>query len=153
MDRFRKAIKPGCNMKTRTRSILFFSAVLTLAVLLVPLYGISQDKGGIPQDKRWVYFSYDKNEAGTEYYYDRETVSYTGQNRANVWMKIVSPGAEDFLQIEIECFGKMFRTITAPKSFFGTSDKKSYLGYGWLDIPPDSEIYLLSKIVCKPPAK
>ncbi len=141
-------------MKTSTLLFAIYSAALTVAILLAPCHGTSQDRSVTPHDKRWVRFAYDKNEVGIDYYYDSETVKHIGQNRVNVWMKTTSPpGGEDFLQMEIECFGKMFRTITAPKSFFRSSDKKSYLGYGWLDIPPDSEVNLLSKLVCKPPAK
>lgn len=119
---------------------------MALIVLLAPPHGISQDK-------RWVYFSYDKNQAGTDYFYDRETVAFTGQNRVSAWMKVVSSGSEELIHVEIECFGKMFRTITGYTPFLGKQTKDSYVAYGWLEIPPDSEIYLLSKIVCKPPAK
>jgi hypothetical protein len=132
-------------MNTHARVLLLCSVIL-LSVVSFPLHGISQDK-------RWVYFSYDKNEEGTNYYYDRETIVYSGQNRVSVWMKIASPSGEELLQTEIECFGRMFRTIVGPQSFFGSRSKESYVAYGWLDIPPDSEIYLLSKIVCKPPAR
>ena len=133
-------------MKIWIRFVLCCSILFALSIAFVPLTATSQDK-------RWVNFSYDKNNPGTEYYYDRETIAYMPQNRVSVWFKIVSSGDEELIQAEIECFGKMFRTIAGPKSLFTKRDTKSYLASGWQDIPPDSEIYFLSKIVCKPPAK
>ncbi|MBA4418253.1 MAG: hypothetical protein C0392_10145 [Syntrophus sp. (in: bacteria)] len=133
-------------MKTRMRFILCCSILFALSIAFVPLNAISQDR-------RWVSFSNDKNSTGTEYYYDRETVAYMPQNRVSVWLKVVSSGDEELIHTEIECFGRMFRTIAGPKPLFMKRDNRSYVANGWLDIPPDSEVYLLSKIVCKPPAK
>jgi hypothetical protein len=139
-------VYPGCIMKTWMRFILFCSILFAFSIALVPLSATSQDK-------RWVLFSHDQHATETQYYYDKDTVTYMPQNRVNVWIKIVSSGDEELIQTEIECFGRMFRTIAGPKPFFMTRDNKSYVAYGWVNIPPNSEVYLLSKIVCKPPAK
>jgi hypothetical protein len=102
------------------------------------------------QEKRWVNFTFDKDTPGIEYYYDRETVSYLSDNRVSVWLKIASPQGEELIHTEIECSGSMFRTIEPYKPLWEKPVKTSHAQYGWLEIPPDSEVYLLKKILCKP---
>ena len=104
----------------------------------------------IPQDPRWVYFSYDSNQQGIRYYYDKQTVAYLSDNRVRVWLKAASPAGEELIQTEIECAGGMFRTIQPYKPLIGKGVKTSYAEYGWLDITPGSEVDLMKKIVCKP---
>lgn len=102
------------------------------------------------QKRRWVYFAYDKNLGETTYYYDPETMAYLNDNRVSVWLKVASQGNEELIHTEIECSGSMFRTVQPYKPFLEKIDKTSYAVYGWLEIPPDSEIHLLKKAVCKP---
>lgn len=101
------------------------------------------------QEKRWVHFTYDTKLQDTDYYYDRETVRYLSDNRVSAWLKIASPQKEELIHLEVECSGSMFRTIEPYKPLLGRPDKTSYAQYGWLEIPPDSEVFLLRKALCR----
>lgn len=130
-------------MKVSTKAILFFFVAALVCVTVAPFSAHGQDK-------RWVRFTFEKGNTGISYYYDRETVAYLSDNRVGVWLKIASPDGEELIQTEIECSGSMFRTIQPYKPLFEKSVKTSFAAYGWLEIPPDSEVYLLKKILCKP---
>jgi hypothetical protein len=135
--------KGGVKMRSFTGSVIFCFLFFAACAIITPLHAAEQDK-------RWVRFAYDKEASGTEYYYDAETVQYLSNNRASVWMKVLSSGSEDMLHMEIECSGTMFRTIRPYESFFSRSSSTSYVEYGWVEIPPDSEVHQLKKRVCRP---
>jgi hypothetical protein len=98
---------------------------------------------------RWKYICYDTNEKGTKYFYDTETVTYISTNQVDVWMKIASPKNEQFLLLEIACASNMFHLIESPFDMWNKRVKTQYIAGNWRLIPPDSEVYLLSKLVCK----
>ena len=131
-------------MRSFARSMIFCFLFFAACAVVSPLHAAGQDK-------RWVRFAYDKQTAGTDYYYDAESLTYLSNNRASVWMKTVSPGGgEDVLHLEIECSGTMFRTIRPYKALFSPPSTTSSLEYGWVEIPPDSEVHQLKKHVCRP---
>ncbi|HEY3276556.1 MAG TPA: hypothetical protein VGJ94_08040 [Syntrophorhabdaceae bacterium] len=129
-------------MRRSIEAILLCSFVALLCMAVLPMNARGQDK-------RWVHFTFDKNLQNTDYYYDRETVRYLSDNRVSVWLKIASPQSEELLHLEIECSGSMFRTIEPYKPLFGSPVKTSYAQYGWLEVPPDSEVFLLKKALCR----
>ena len=100
-------------------------------------------------DKRWVHFSYERAKAGVDYFYDSENVAFLSNNRVSVWIKRTSSRGQEVMHTEIECSGSMFRTIQPYKPLFGKPDKTSFSEYGWLEIPPDSEVHQLRMILCK----
>ena len=129
-------------MRLSKKFVLFCS-------LLPALFVATLSPGADTQGTRSAHFSYDKNIQGTDYYYDRDNVEYLSDNRVSTWLRITSPDGEDFIRTEIECSGSMFRTVQPYKPLIFKADKLSYAAYGWLPIPPDSEIHLLRKILCK----
>ncbi len=105
------------------------------------------------QDNRWVYVCDKKDASGTKLYYDRETVSYISDNQVGVWAKTVSPGSEELQRYEIACGSNMFHLIEEPANAWGVQSKTTYIVGKWMVTPPDSEVYLLSKHVCRKPGK
>lgn len=130
-------------MRSFTRFVIFSFIFFVVCVIITPLHAAEQER-------RWVRFAYDKEQAGTDYFYDAESVAYLSNNRASVWMKTVSSGSEEILHLEIECSGTMFRTILPHKPFLSKPSTTSSLEYGWVEIPPDSEVHQLKKRVCRP---
>ena len=100
-------------------------------------------------EERWIYFSYDINLAGVKYYYDSHTITRLSEDKVSVWLKIASSYEERLLQTEISCPSGMFRIVEGPRNFWGNKSKTSSVARGWVVIFPNSEVYLLSKIVCK----
>ncbi len=131
-------------MKPSAKLVLVCFLFLALFTMTGSLYAQNQDK-------QWVRFTYDKDKADTNYYYDRQAVQYLSENRVSTWLRIGTPEGDDFILVEIECSTPMFRTVQPYKPLFFKPDKTSYVAYGWLEVPPDSEIYLLRNILCKKP--
>jgi len=123
--------------------------VFLIAVLVsFPINALSQPGGG-QKDERWKYICYDINDARTTYYYDSETIDYISTNQVDVWLKISSPIKPQILRLEIACASGMFHLIESPFDIWGKRIKTAYIAGNWRIIPPDSEVYLLSKLVCK----
>jgi hypothetical protein len=100
-------------------------------------------------DSRWKYICHDINDVGTRYYYDSETITYISTNQVDVWMKIASPTKQQILFLEIACASGMFHLIESPFDIWGNRVKTVYTAGDWRMTPPDSEVYLLSKLICK----
>jgi hypothetical protein len=101
------------------------------------------------KDSRWKYICYDINEKDTKYYYDTETINYISTNQVDVWLKIASPKTQQILLVEISCASNMFHLIESPFDMWNKRVKTQYIAGNWKIIPPDSEVYLLSKLICK----
>jgi hypothetical protein len=108
----------------------------------------------------WLYFGRDKSSTKIKYYYDADSVRYASADHVNVWMKIRQPSGEQMLEGEINCSGRLFRVFRDPTvDFWKTLWQKSrpiktgYVAGEWLEIPPDSEMNSLRKILCNNPQK
>ena len=107
----------------------------------------------------WQYFSKDKYSWNTKYYYDSESVQYFPDNHVSVWLKVCSQSGEQFLLTELSCSSSLFRVVqTPPKDVWDRLYKKEpnktqYVVSGWLQIPPDSEVNILKKLLCNNPKK
>jgi hypothetical protein len=128
-------------MRLSAKMFIFF-------ILFVAACAAISPAAAAEPDKRWVHFSYERSKAGTDYYYDSESVTFLSNNRVSVWLKRTSSKGQEVMHTEIECSGSMFRTIQPYKPLFRKTDKTSYSEYGWLEIPPDSEIHQLRMILC-----
>jgi hypothetical protein len=85
-----------------------------------------------------------------KYYYDSETVTYISDNQVNVWMKTISPyNKPQLLHLEIACASNMFHLMENSADSWGSRLNNFYVAGRWIITPPDSEIYLLGKLVCK----
>jgi hypothetical protein len=122
--------------------------IFILSILFAAACAAVSPVAAAEPDKRWVHFSYERSKAGTDYYYDSESVTFLSNNRVSVWLKRTSSKGQEVMHTEIECSGSMFRTIQPYKPLFRKPDKTSYSEYGWLEIPPDSEIHQLRMILC-----
>jgi hypothetical protein len=122
--------------------------ILIFSFLFVALCAAVSAVAAAEPDKRWVHFSYDRSKAGTDYYYDSESVTFLSNNRVSVWLKRTTSRGQEVMLTEIECSGSMFRTVQPYKPLFGKPDKTSYAAYGWLQIPPDSEVHQVRLILC-----
>jgi len=132
------------------RSIL--ATLFKYVLIMVSLFFLTIDTHSQTKeaaDSRWKYICYDINDVGTRYYYDSETITYISTNQIDVWMKITSPAKQQILLLEIACASNMFHLLESPFDFWGKRVKTVYTAGRWRMIPPDSEIYLLSKLVCK----
>jgi hypothetical protein len=108
------------------------------------------------EKNRWVYFCKDKNQAGVKYFYDSETVEYLPDSRVRVWLKVAKSSEDQVLHTEIDCSGGLFTVVRHPKEFDiwrwrTETDKSKYMPGRWHEIPPDSEVHLLGKILCNDP--
>ena len=112
----------------------------------------------------WVFFAREFGSSSTKYYYDLESVRYFSADHVSVWIKMGSSPTSGgkTLQTEINCPGRLFRVVQNPKvawtgwwDFFEDTQglKRQYVVGGWLDIPPDSEMHNLKKILCNNPKK
>jgi hypothetical protein len=74
-------------------------------------------------------------------------------------MKIRNSGGEKALLTEISCSSSLFRIIQAPPRdpwdfiYQKPPAKTQYVVSGWLEIPPDSEVKILKKLLCNNPKK
>jgi hypothetical protein len=140
----------------RRRSILtsLFKCIILIA-LLFSFTANTHSQTKEAKDDRWKYVCYDINDVSTKYYYDSETVNYISTNQVDVYLKIVSPKKQQILLLEIACASNMFHLIESPFDKLGPFDtpgkrvKTVYIAGKWRIIPPDSEVYLLSKLICK----
>ena len=123
--------------------------VLTVFFFLFIAGAFAQTKEAA--DNRWKYIAYDINEANTNYYYDSETVKYISTNQVDVWLKIDSPSEQKLLHLEIACGSGMFHLMDNPVNIWGKKIKTKYTAGRWVVTPPNSEVYLLSKLICKNP--
>jgi len=123
--------------------------ILVIAILFTAAWAGAASVASAEQDKRWVHFSYERTKMGIDYYYDSENVTFLSNNRVSAWLKRTSSRGQEVMHLEIECSGTLFRTIQPYKPLFSKPDKTSYSEYGWLEIPPDSEVHQLRMILCK----
>lgn len=103
----------------------------------------------------WLYFGRDKSSAKTKYYYDVDSVRYASTDHVSAWMKIRQPSGEQILETEINCSGRLFRVLRNPTTDFWETlwqtprpVRTQYVAGEWLEIPPDSEMNSLRKILC-----
>jgi hypothetical protein len=107
----------------------------------------------------WLYFSKDKYSWNTKYYYDSESVQYFPDNHVSVWLKICGQSGEQFLLTELSCSSSLFRVVQAPPKdawdwlYQKQPNQTQYAVSGWLQIPPDSEVNILKKLLCNNPKK
>jgi hypothetical protein len=107
----------------------------------------------------WLYFSQDKYSSSTKYYYDSESVQYFPDNHVSVWMKICRTGGEQLLHTEMSCSSALFRIVQAPPRdiwdilYKRGPNKTQYVVSGWLEIPPDTEVNILKRLLCNNPKK
>jgi hypothetical protein len=107
----------------------------------------------------WLYFSKDKYSWNTKYYYDSESVQYFPDNHVSVWLKVCSQSGEQFLLTELSCSSSLFRVVQAPPKdawdwlYQKQPNQTQYAVSGWLQIPPDSEVNILKKLLCNNPKK
>ncbi|HBA55462.1 MAG TPA: hypothetical protein DCZ04_13670 [Syntrophorhabdus aromaticivorans] len=108
----------------------------------------------------WLYFGRDKSSENTKYYYGADSVRYASADHVSAWMKIRQPSGDQILETEINCSGRLFRVLRNPTTdFWETLWQKprpivtQYVVSGWLEIPPDSEMSSLRKILCNNPQK
>ena len=123
--------------------------ILVSAILITASWVAVFSAAAAEQDKRWVPFAYERTRAGVDYSYDSENVTFLSNNRVSAWLKRTSSRGQEVMHLEIECSGTLFRTIQPYKPLFSKPDKTSYSEYGWLEIPPDSEVHQLRLILCK----
>ena len=134
--------------------IRLFTYIFTIT-LLFSFVASTYSQTKETQNDRWKYICYDIKDVSTKYYYDTETVTYISTNQVDVWLKIASPGKQQLLLLEIACASNMFHLIESPFDKLGPFDtpgkrvKTVYIAGKWRIIPPDSEVYLLSKLICK----
>ncbi len=123
----------------------------TFLIALLVSFAINaySQAGGEAKDERWKYICFDINDAKTAYYYDSETIDYISTNQVDVWLKIGSSTKAQTLRLEIACASGMFHLIESPFDIWGKRVKTAYIAGNWRVIPPDSEVYLLSKLICK----
>jgi hypothetical protein len=125
-------------------------AVLIVVFVFLTITALSETTEASDKENRWKYICYDINQPDMKYYYDSETVSYISDNQVSVWMKIVTPGNNpQLLHLEIACASSMFHLLEDSVNTWGSRTKTSYIAGRWVMTPPDSEVYLLSKLVCK----
>ncbi|MCX5806342.1 MAG: hypothetical protein NT010_09805 [Proteobacteria bacterium] len=66
-------------------------------------------------------------------------------------MKIAASNKKpQLLHLEISCASNMFHLMEDSVDYlWGSRIKTSYIAGRWIKTPPDSEVYLLSKLVCR----
>jgi hypothetical protein len=127
-------------------------AVLIVIFFVLSIPALSKIIEASSQDNRWIYICNDIDQADIKYYYDSETVTYISNNQVSVWIKTISPyNKPQLMHIEISCASNMFHLMENSYSLWGDRINTSYIAGKWIDTPPDSEVYLLSKLVCKNP--
>lgn len=105
----------------------------------------------------WLYFARDGSSPSTKYYYDLESVRYNSKDRVNAWIKMSGVLREQTMEVEINCSGRLFRLIqTPPEDMWDTllrtkPSRTQYVVGGWFEIPPDSEMHILRKLLCNNP--
>jgi hypothetical protein len=125
-------------------------AVLIAVFLVVTIAALHTAAEASDKNSRWIYICNDIDQADMEYYYDSETVKYISDNQVSVWMRIASPyNRPQLLHLEIACASSMFHLMENSIDLWGNRIKTSYIAGRWIETPPDSEVYLLSKLVCK----
>jgi hypothetical protein len=128
--------------------LLILIITFSLPILLSPPVNASEG---------WLYFSRDKYSWNTKYYYDSESVQYFPDNHVSVWMKVCGQSGEQFLLTELTCSGSLFRVIQPPPRdawdwlYQKQPNQTQYVVSGWLQIPPDSEVNILRKLLCSNP--
>lgn len=138
-------------MKPSTLLIFFFLIIGFSGPILFPTHANTSEG--------WLYFSRDKHLSSTKYFYDFESVQYFPDNHVNVWMKVQNASREQCLHAEISCSSPLFRIIQPPSPdhwdvlYKKKPNKTQYVVSGWLEIPPDSEVTILRKILCNNPKK
>ena len=134
----------------KTFILLILIITFSLPILSSPLVHASEG---------WLYFSKDKYSWNTKYYYDSESVQYFPDNHVSVWLKVCSQSGEQFLLTELTCSGSLFRVIQPPsrdawdRLYQKQPNQTQYAVSGWLQIPPDSEVNILKKLLCNNPKK
>ncbi|MCX5813134.1 MAG: hypothetical protein NT178_11395 [Proteobacteria bacterium] len=125
-------------------------AVLIVIIFVINIIALSKIIEASDKNNRWVFICNDIDQADMKYYYDSETVRYISDNQVNVWMKTVSPyNKPRLLHLEIACASSMFHLMENSVDFWGNRLSNFYIAGKWIMTPPDSEVYLLSKLVCK----
>jgi hypothetical protein len=130
--------------------LLILIITFSLPILSSPLVHASEG---------WLYFSKDKYSPSTKYYYDSESIRYFPDNHASVWMKVCGQSGEQFLLTELSCSSSLFRVVQAPPKdawdwlYQKQPNQTQYAVSGWLEIPPDSEVNILRRLLCNNPKK
>jgi hypothetical protein len=126
-------------------------AFLIFIFVIAAITGLSERMEASDNNGRWIYICSDIDQADMKYYYDSETVTYISNNQVSVWMRIdTSKSKPQLLHLEIACASNMFHLMENSIDYlWGNRIKTSYIAGRWIKTPPDSEVYLLSKLVCK----
>jgi hypothetical protein len=127
------------------------NAVLIVIFVISAIVALSGIMEASDKNDRWAYICYDVNQPDMKYYYDSETVTYISDNQVGVWMKIADSNKKSqLLHLEISCASNMFHLMEDSVDYlWGSRIKTSYVAGRWIKTPPDSEVYLLSKLVCR----
>lgn len=134
------------------KSVIFFVLIISFySLTLLPSHSVASEE--------WLYFSRDKYSPDTKYYYDLESVRYFPDNHSSAWMKVRSSGGEQFFHTEVSCSSALFRIVQPPPKdiwdivYKKGPNKTQYVVSGWFEIPPDSEVNILRRILCNNPKK
>lgn len=140
-------------------SIVTLFKLLVIPALIIMLSGFFLFPCHSVASEEWLYFSRDKCSPSTKYYYNVESVRYFPDNHSSAWMKVCSSGGEQFFHTEVSCSSSMFRIVQPPPRdiwdivYKKGPNKTQYVVSGWLEIPPDSEVNILRRILCNNPSK
>ena len=129
-------------LKPSVKYSIYLIVAVSFFIVIVPGHADTKDN-------RWVYISQDKDDASTSYYYDSETITPHSYNQVGVWLKAATSTDETLYNLEISCVSGMFHIIEGSFDIWGRRSKTSYIAGRWIITPPNSEVYLLSKMICK----
>jgi len=138
-----------CEGQSNVKTLFKYNAlkVVFFVLTIIMLFGNIEASD---KNDRWRYICKDSEQADIKYYYDSETVTYISNNQVGVWMKATSPqNKPQLLHLEIACESGMFHLFENSVDFWGNRLNNYYIAGRWIMTPPDSEVYLLSKLVCK----
>ena len=147
-----KSKPDGIKVKSLARGF-----VLSIMVLVIALGMLRPST--VQAGDSWLYFARDASSPSKKYYYDLESVRYNSNDHVSTWIKMSGALGEQTMEAEINCSGRLFRLIqTPPKDMWDTllrtkPSRTQYVVAGWFEIPPDSEIHILRKLLCNNPLK